>query len=331
MKAMIGGEEVSLVLGDAVISSPVAITPPGPYPVITAPNAAAPLDIPTYVGDAKQEITHPDVIDTYHEIGPGQTWNGYRYWMAATPFPGMNDDHENPCVYCSVDGTVWAPPSGLTNPVEPAPVTGYNSDTDIVIANGTMYLFWRAVLVENVDERYRMRSSTDGVTWTSMTEIQSGLLGPHRLLSPSVTFDGEVWRMWSVDMNLGYGLVIQTAEDPAGPWSAPSGTVNAGTMWHVNVVGHQGRWFLLAQTAGVSGRNSDLVFGVSDDGMFWERQVTPILARSASGWDSLGLYRSAMQPIPGQENTWRLWYAARSDFDNADLAWLIGETTAAPV
>lgn len=332
MKAMIGGEEVSLVLGDAVISSPVAITPPGPYPVITAPNAAAPLDIPTYVGDAEQEITHPDVIDTYHEIGPGQTWNGYRYWMAATPFPEMNDDYENPCIYCSHDGTTWDVPPGGSNPVAPMPATGYNSDTDLVIVEGTMYLFWRAVLVENVDERYRLRTSTDGVTWTAAVDIEDGLRGPHRLLSPSVQHDGQRWWMWSVDIGLpGSALVVQTAEVPTGQWSAPAGTVNAGSMWHVNVVRHEGRWFMLAQTSGSSsGRNSDLAFGVSTDGIHWTRQATPILARSAVGWDSLGLYRSALQPVLDQPNTWRLWYASRSDFGDVDHAWLIGETIASP-
>jgi hypothetical protein len=45
-------------------------------------NASAPLTIPTY--DASGQAIHPDVID----FGSGNTWNGYRYWMAMTPYTG---------------------------------------------------------------------------------------------------------------------------------------------------------------------------------------------------------------------------------------------------
>ena len=66
-------------------------------------NAATPLTLSTY--DGSGQVVHPSVLDFGQGlVKPGSTsWNGYRYWMAITPFPNGNSDHENPCLYASND------------------------------------------------------------------------------------------------------------------------------------------------------------------------------------------------------------------------------------
>ena len=108
-----------------------------------APNAADFLrgEIPSpYDGiidadgnDQGDQNTHPAVLDMEQELGAGQVWNGYRYWMAITPYPGSVAATENPCIFASSDGTTWVVPSGVTNPVVPYPggENGLNADPDI--------------------------------------------------------------------------------------------------------------------------------------------------------------------------------------------------------
>ena len=59
-------------------------------------NANSPLDIKTY--DGGNEGLHPSCL--YFKEG----WNGYKFWFVFTPYKGMNDAIENPCMYVSQDG-----------------------------------------------------------------------------------------------------------------------------------------------------------------------------------------------------------------------------------
>jgi hypothetical protein len=80
-------------------------------------------EIPT--GEASGECTHPSVLDAVQILG--KDWNGYRYWMAFTPYPG-NDERrfrlENPSIVASHDGEHWQEPEGVRNPLvrPPGPI-----------------------------------------------------------------------------------------------------------------------------------------------------------------------------------------------------------------
>ena len=75
-------------------------------------NAPQPELIPTY--DGSNQSTHPSVLqfDT--------PWNGYRFWMAMTPYPFNYDGLEDPSVLASNDTKTWVVPDGLTQPLTPA-------------------------------------------------------------------------------------------------------------------------------------------------------------------------------------------------------------------
>ena len=59
-------------------------------------------------------------------------WNGYRFWMAMTPYPYNNDGLEDPSILVSNDAQTWIVPEGLTNPLTPAPKPGHNCDVELV-------------------------------------------------------------------------------------------------------------------------------------------------------------------------------------------------------
>ena len=54
------------------------------------------MNISTF--DGSNEFTHPSVL--YFEKG----FNGYKYWMAYTPYHNCNVNIENPCIAVSNDG-----------------------------------------------------------------------------------------------------------------------------------------------------------------------------------------------------------------------------------
>lgn len=76
-------------------------------------NAPSPITTPTY--DGSGQTVHPSVLDFGQGIiRPGHTaWNGYRYWMAMTPYPNSQAIYENPSLLCSHDGLTWTEPPGF--------------------------------------------------------------------------------------------------------------------------------------------------------------------------------------------------------------------------
>lgn len=128
--------------------------------------------------------THPSLID----LGAGNSWNSYRYWMAYTPYPSEPD--ENPFIVASNDRETWVEPG--TNPIEPSPPgSSWNADTDIFFsADGlTLHCVFIQTNGDNVD--VCMMSSTDGVNWSAKTI----LLSDNRIASPSVTLNGSAFQM----------------------------------------------------------------------------------------------------------------------------------------
>lgn len=53
-----------------------------------------------------------------------EPWNGYRYWMAYTPYPYANGSEENPSICASNDMLYWETPEGLANPIATNEETG---------------------------------------------------------------------------------------------------------------------------------------------------------------------------------------------------------------
>lgn len=283
-------------------------------------NADAPLAIPTYVS-GNDEVVHPSVIDA------GSVWNGYRYWMAATPYANTDSQYENPSIWASHDKEVWVVPDGLTNPVEAAPSSGYWSDPHLVLHDGTLYMFFRGVGISGSGgmELVELRTSTDGVTFTARSTALSVDPAVRRCLSPAVLRDADgTWRMWFVDTETDYSMMMYTATAPEGPWTydatcqlpAPNGK----KLWHFDVQARNGEYWMLLNVNNASGNGGGCLYVArSTDGRTWRRDLRPALGARGESWDA-SLYRACW--LPGEEGVWDVWYGS------ATPAWMIGKTTA---
>lgn len=289
---------------------------PNPATVVTAASA---LTIPTY--DGSGEAVHPSVYDA----GSGSTWNGKRYWMAMTPYPGGNDNYENPSILCSDDGLTWEVPVGLTNPLAPDPGgTSHHSDTELLMDGNTLYCVYR-FNTTGVEERLYETHSTDGVTWSEAVQIlQSDT--QHSLLSPSIIKDGSVYKMWVMDaITAPYTIKLYTAPSIAGPWSGPiscsvyrDGTpyTPARQLWHLDVVKVNDNYYAII--CDYNQTNSSAYFATSGNGIQWQldRDVTHV----GGLWDK-AIYRGT---LVWNGTDFDYWYSANNG--QSPVVWGIGKT-----
>lgn len=305
------------VLSDAELAENEAtaeFTPPsGVNPnKVTATRAASFLTIPTYEGSG--EAVHPDVI--YFPDG----WNGWEYWMAMTPYPGGNDQFENPSILQSHDGTTWQVPAGLTNPIDVQKVGGHLADTEIIVdPDNRMWCFWTS------DPDGVLHSwSDDGVTWAPKASV-TWTAGRGGNVSPAIVYRNGIYHMWIVQHTTNE-LFYYTSPTPAGAWSLVTkcrvvDPLASGLLvWHLNV-----NWDDVYQEyhgliTVIQGGVYKLWFATSPDGANWTFARTALMNPSASAWDNYWIYRSTAVRT---ETGYDLWYSGRSSAN----AWHIGRST----
>ncbi len=297
------------------------------FTVAPGTNPATPCVVPTY--DGSNEPIHPDVY-----VSP-TTWNGKKYWMAFTPWP--DDPTENPSIVCSDDNVTYAPPAGLTNPIEPwNGITGqYNSDTDLLMSpdGTTLHCTFRTVAGT---ETIYVKSSTDGVNWSAKTAILTASNAPSgttiaRMLSPALQYFGGKYWLWAVREPASGSRAIDYYQANAvlGPWAyvgttnitnvpvltAPFAGGNPGLPWHIDVTTMAGQlWMVINDT-------KNLFAATSTDGITWKVFNEPIVLLGLH-WDRTQLYRASC--FPGDDNqSLRVWYSGK---DKSDLSggWEIG-------
>ncbi|EAC5524673.1 DUF2479 domain-containing protein, partial [Listeria monocytogenes] len=154
-------------------------------------NADIPIVIPTY--DGNNQTTHPKVL--YFET----PWNGYKYWMAHTPYANSNDRLENPSLCVSNDGITWAEPNGLVNPLDkPIDTTiSHMSDNDLLMRGNVMEIWYRETIRNGGGDIIYRKTSTNGLTWSDREIVfQTGAGG--QILSPSTLYEDGKYKMWYV-------------------------------------------------------------------------------------------------------------------------------------
>lgn len=138
-------------------------------------------------------LTHPKMI--YIKDG----WNGYRYWLAATPYFGVigtNSEYENPHVFASNDLITWTEPSGGKIDTCDEGSTNYLSDTHLMIGNDSfLYCFYR----NNTDtsRKYYYKKTSDGINWGDRetifdTDLISNVSKGNLALSPVIINDNGI-------------------------------------------------------------------------------------------------------------------------------------------
>lgn len=287
------------------------------------------LSIPTHVVPDSRQPAHPSIL-----FFP-ERWNGYRYWMAYTPYPGDNDDHEDPNIAVSNDGINWIHAPGVTQPLDDASGIPYNSDPDLVMAGNTMFLFWRyydSTLPSNQEKLY-MRKSTDGITWTPKQLVWQYNETVLRPLSPSFIFEDNRWTCYFVDVTGGsrvFKRMVSTNADPTAGWGAPTTlTITPGIsgkeVWHVSVrrVGGGLIGIMTVINPGAGGIGGLLQLISSNDGVTWKGSAETVVPQVYTGQHNnlyrasfvvgyndgvlgLWLYYSAYQDTPAP-NTWNIF------------------------
>src|SRR5699024_12829974 len=111
----------------------------------------------------------PPVVIYFPDSG-----NGDRYWMTYTPYHWTNDFYENPSIAGSDDGVRWETPEGLKNPLDAVTKEEYEngehlSDSILVYRKDieTLEIWYRWRNQETREEKYYMRTTTDGINLTS--------------------------------------------------------------------------------------------------------------------------------------------------------------------
>ena len=152
-----------------------------------------PLQIETYKNGANEPY-HPSIVKF------NTAWNGYKYWMAYTPFPSEAD--ENPCICASNDLIKWETPAGLINPLDKphdydTRATGYWSDTNLLYNpdKDRLECFYRGIGASATGENNICRkTSSDGITWSDREIIFTFTGGSY--VSQSVIYENGKYTMY---------------------------------------------------------------------------------------------------------------------------------------
>lgn len=289
-----------------------------PYPIPTSAPYNVPQHAITPTYDGSGNAVHPDVVDFWAAHGIAQ-WNGYRFWMAMTPYPNSNAQYENPSILASHDGLNWVVPPGLVNPIYPAPETGFYADTDLVYIPETDQLmcWW---VHQNV---HYAALSTDGVNWPR--QVGTFGSGGIDLGSPAVVQEADgSWTQFGCRWGNFYR---SKAAAPTGPWTNTVECVGF-SPWHIDVIRIGDTYYAYGDygSEGVPEASDGGYLATSpvSDGINWTMNPVPVIQRSASGWDSADLYRGTLQPHENGTHM-RVWYSGRSGVGPAN-SWHVGLT-----
>lgn len=153
------------------------------------------LNIQTYLA-GQDQVTHPSVISFENE------WNGYKYWMAYTPYPNGNGEEENPSICVSNDLYKWETPKAMVNPIADNEETGCNELKDVHILYrkdlDRIEVWYLGRISENLNGdgttlTLLRKYTTDGVHWSNYEIMDST-----KYLSPTVVWNGEKYQMWGI-------------------------------------------------------------------------------------------------------------------------------------
>jgi hypothetical protein len=284
VSALAGG---STLTGCKGISEPISV-PDGTseFDDAEAPGApfVAPAVIPTATYDGSGEVVHPDAA-----VFP-RRWQGQRYWLSATPYPGGNPRYENPSIYKGQSSREMTVPAGATNPIVAPPSSGYLSDPDIVHDpdRNELRIYYRQTAGEL--DRVYLTTSSNGVQWSPGQLVVSDLR--YGLISPAVVRESATsWRMWTVSApaqgcySLPIELALQQRSSADGiTWSEPKPVelrVPGRVPWHWDVQYVPAKseyWALIAAYPdGTSCSRTAVYFARSADGTSWQVSPTPLL------------------------------------------------------
>ena len=126
----------------------------------------------------EEEINHGDVVHPCVRYIP-EGYEGHCWWMVYTPYYAANDKTENP-ILCYAESNEPVPPTHwkVYCQVQRQPVKGYNSDPNLLYANGNLYVFWRESETQRCEDHGFVRATFGGIVRESkINEIFGPIVG----------------------------------------------------------------------------------------------------------------------------------------------------------
>lgn len=287
-------------------------------------NTPAPIYIPDF--SKTNQPYHPSVL--YFANG----WNGYKYWMANTPYPigvgPYRDRWESVHIYCSNDGVYWEVPKGSSNPIDDL-TNGeienqdFFSDPHLVFKDNKLEVFYRICHKNwsgtgNPQPNWILRkTTTDGKTWTAretLIDLENGNSPVGKMVrSHALYWDGTKYKMWylydRVEGNSGGYCDIGYSESTDGiTWTArqkwiPDLYINP---WHMDLLHVNGVYHLLVFTR-VGQR---LLYYKSTDGINFTFKKTILQANGdKESFYGTGLYRGS---IVYTGSKWKVYFTGEN-------------------
>lgn len=271
-----------------------------------SPNSSNVLDLSV---DGHSQNTHPGLI--YFENG----WNGYKFWMAVTPYPYGSAFLENPCIICSNDLKEWVEPSETVNPLDAVPEAErnewFNSDTELVFVDGLLEIWWRRRNNSPFSEEFYRRKSSDGINWTEK-ELCFKRETSSSELSPSIIYENGKYKMWTMQ-----------AEGTMRYYESTTGTdfvfireIEVGNvdMWHGSVRRNKDGLYEVYYSHGVRHRNYKISYAYSTDNITYSDPVE-VMKSVPLRFDS-ELYRPSFIDVEGGRNDVRVMAYGTVSEDN---------------
>lgn len=259
-------------------------------------NANDDINLINYLGN--KENIHPKVISF------DKSWNGYKYWMAYTPYPLGKTDNENPCIAVSNDKVNWESPAENLNPLDPTPPAGWNSDTHLLHRTDIdqMEIWWREYDPAKKEAKIWRRVTSDGKSWENKELMFNPTNTPYDdLLSPAILFEDGMYKIWYISGGGDKQIYYQQTNDSNTTSWTDREIINIDwgilTPWHMDVISTDLGYEFITTCWEPGGNNNtaDLYYHVTyNDGS--NSKPIKILAKSEdiTSIDHSAIYRSSI-------------------------------------
>lgn len=265
---------------------------------------------------------HPKVIFF------SKSFNGYKYWMAFTPYPKADSTKENPCIIASNDLIHWKTPQGLINPLDVPIISNvyhYNSDTHLLFNEDTqnLELFWR--YVNSLEVIIYFKKSQNGIIW-SKKEIflTSKNRKKHDYLSPAIIYEKGIYRIWYISKGKIYYMEKRGKKFTLAKILEVNYDGNYHS-WHLDLIyNKQKKLYELITCAYIKNMRKikSLFYSSSKDNISWSKFIFILgPAIGTSKFDSQGIYRSSLLFLKG---TYYLFYSAHDIDYNVGIGIMFG-------
>ncbi|HPT71110.1 MAG TPA: hypothetical protein PLE74_02380 [Candidatus Cloacimonadota bacterium] len=255
-------------------------------------NKAYPLNTPTY--DGSGQSIHPDILllptNVYSTCG--------KFILALTPYPGGNNQFENPSLLTSSNGIEFTIPDHVINPLVPTPAHGHNDDPDILFNQmNHQYYYYYLETCKPDSQNFVLLTSSDLGNWNKNVIIHYDLHNdPDFVVSPSVIIDqNDIWHLIYVN-NIGSNRIESMNSTNGVQWDENSKIIlNLGEPlnfrpWHIDVFQSLNMYYMLA--CGMAD-HPNLYIGRSQDLINWDFSPEPILTPQETNLNCNRIYRSS--------------------------------------